>query len=79
MHHLLPVSGVVALVRVIADESVLMAHQEGFPDRREAVVGHGTAARGNVRDEPPRRPAVCRGIEINLRAGEVRRNGAARE
>jgi hypothetical protein len=53
MDQLLAVGGVLALVRVVADELVLVEHQEGFPHGGEAVVGDGLAASSNVRDKCP--------------------------
>jgi hypothetical protein len=76
---LLAVGGVVALVRVVADEPALVQHQEGLPHGGEAVVGDGLAARGDVRDEGPGVAFVGAGVELDLRGREVRGDGAAGE
>ena len=77
MHHLLAVSGIFALVRVVADQSLLVHHQEGLPDRCQAVVGASFTTGGNVRDKLPRHAGVARGIEFNVRGGEIGRDGRA--
>ena len=50
--HLLAVGGV-ALVRVVADELVVVDHEEGLPDGSESVVGEGFSTVGDVGDESP--------------------------
>jgi hypothetical protein len=77
VHHLLAVRLVHALVGVVADELVVVAHEEGLPHGRLVVVGDGLAAGCDVRDEFPRLALVGRGIEVDLGARQVRGDGAA--
>ena len=76
--HLLAVGGVGALVRVVADEGVLVLHEEGLPDGGFTVVGDRDAAGCDVGDEFPRLAAVGGGVEFDLRLGEVGGDRGAR-
>lgn len=79
VHHLLALSRVGALVGVVADEGVLVLHEEGLPDGGFAVVGKRNAAGCDVGDEFPRLAAVGGGVEFDLGLGEVGGDGGAGE
>lgn len=72
VNHLLPVGRVVALVRVVAYDGVLVLHEEGLPDRRQAVVRDRLTACCDVRDKLPRFAPVGGGVEVDVGAREVR-------
>lgn len=75
MDHLLAVSGVLALVRVVADQLLVVQHQEGLPDRCQAVVRTSFTTGCNMRDEGPGQSRVSRCVKFNMGAGEVLGDG----
>lgn len=77
--HLLAVCSVVALVGVIADELLLVQHQERLPNGSETVVGSGFASSSNVGDELPCVALVSRSVQLDLSGGEIGRDGATRQ
>ena len=78
VNHLLTVGGVVSLVGVVADEGLLVHHQERLPNRSQTIVGASFTTSCDGRNKLPSLAAILGCVEDDFRGGKVGGDGGSR-